>query len=284
MPITQVQPEVIPSVPQKFLPPKLIWTNPQSPRNSKAAAIFYSPHQDDETLAMCASIAEHVRHGRPVIVVLYSSGEICGALEILNGMNSSGETVTCDYHNTIHQFHLSPKEFVKARNAEFLAACKQLGVQQVYIANNGKGYDENLDQKAMICTYRELMLYFDEQFPGCSHKLISGDCDHTLTGVKHPTHRAGAIAANQLFHSGKIRDIRLYRDYVYYFPEDEREAQWKKKISASDKQKRRRAMDEYNLFNPKIGRYAIGCQHSVYELFDASYESDYEYIDYPKRY
>lgn len=269
----------------KFVSPKLVWINPNQPLNNNIKpAIFYTPHQDDETLGMGASIAEHVRVGRPVYVVLYSTGSLTGAFEVLNGVDSNGQVVECGYHNLVHNFNLSIQDFVFARNLEFIAACKALGVHKVFISNNGLGYDETVGLANMTFQYKELIHYFENLYPNASHKLMSGNCDQTPFGTRHLCHRAAAEAVHEIYQTGQISDFRLYRDYVFYFPEINRNADWIKQVIQVDKEKRQNALDEYGLFLPQNGRYAIGYEHSVYELFDNSYNSNWEYIDFPYNY
>lgn len=38
-------------------------------------AIFYTPHQDDESLGMAGAIVEHIEAGRPVFLVLLTDGK-----------------------------------------------------------------------------------------------------------------------------------------------------------------------------------------------------------------
>lgn len=262
----------------KANPPALVWSAENQPNPSTISpAIFFTPHQDDETIGMGASIIEDVRIGRPVYVVLFTNGAVSGALEILNGAKP------CTYHHTIHHFNLSVQDFIDARNAEFIAACKVLGVHRIYIANLGAGYDESIGLKCMTYKFKELILYFKNQNPNASNKIISGNCDKTPSGLRSDAHRAGAIAMHQLYTAGKITDIRLYRDYVYYYSQKQRTAGWIKPVSTNfDMMLRQRACDEYKYFNPDEGRYAIGFEHSVWELFNKSYWSSYEYIDYPE--
>src|SRR5260221_6150791 len=73
--------------------PALVWKNPTKP-SINSPVIFYSPHQDDETLAMGASIAECIRIGKPVYVVLFTNGASSAALLSLNGITP------CRYHHT----------------------------------------------------------------------------------------------------------------------------------------------------------------------------------------
>jgi tetratricopeptide (TPR) repeat protein len=98
-------------------------------------------------------------------------------------------------------------------------------------------------------------------------------------GDRMNAHRACANALELLYASDSSINIYLYKDYVYYFPKEERTASFIKKNKKRDTKKKHKAFDEYNLFDPTKGRYAIGYQHSVWELFNNSYSSEYEYID-----
>ena len=264
--------------------PLLVWSSKMLPNPSiSPPAIFYSPHQDDETIGMGASIAEHVRIGRPVFVVLFTNGAGSSAINILNGKEK------CYNHNTFHHFNLTQEDIITARNAEFIAACKKLGVHRIYIANNGKGFDESIGLINMTLKFKNLILDFQDQYPTISHKLISGNSDYACTGEKcdvytrSDAHRAGDIAINELFKSGKVNDIRLYKTYIYSscYNSRKRNANWLKPISELDMLTKQKACDEYKLFKPKLGRYAIGFEHSVWEYFSNTYSSEFEYVNYP---
>jgi hypothetical protein len=45
--------------------------------------------------------------------------------------------------------------------------------------------------------------------------------------------------------------------------------------------RKQKACNEYKLYKPEKGRYAIGFSHSVWEYFSNTYSSKYEYIVYP---
>jgi hypothetical protein len=255
--------------------PLLVWESKKTPKNSKKSpAIFYTPHQDDETLGMGASIAEAVRKGHPVYVILMTNGKNEGIKQLLNGEHF------CDYHQEKHQFNLSDDAVIKARNDEYIAACKALGVHKIYIANNGAGYDESMGLESMSNQFFKTIKYFHLLHPLASHHSISGNCDpYNSKGDRMNAHRACANALNFIFSHNYTQNIRLYKDYVYYFPINQRTATFIKRVHRKDSKKRHLAFEEYNLFNPSIGRYAIGYQHSVWQLFNESYSSEYEYID-----
>jgi hypothetical protein len=260
----------------EFPTPLLVWSSDVQPNPELGSpAVFYPPHQDDETLGMGASISEHVRAGKPVYVVLFTNGE-SAALGILNGKEK------CDYHKVFHDFKLNHAEFRHARNKEFIAACKVLGVHRIYIANNGLGFKENMPTEQLTRRFRETILYFEKNFPGSDHKLINGICDHTPHNTRNSAHEAGAVAIKKLYDEGIVTYVRLYRVYTYYSAKKYRVAGWIKPVHPADKLRRKKACDEYGLFYPEIGRYAIGYEHSVYPLFSASYSSNFEYIDFPE--
>ena len=258
--------------------PLLVWTNPSQPNPSKnPPAIFYAPHQDDETLGMGASIANHVRMKKPVYVVLLTNGAYSKAIDILNGSSS------CEFHHTTHHYNLSITEFIAARNAEFIAACKALGVHRVYIANAGKGYDESIGLNNMTEKFEKVILYFHKLFPASYQKIINGGCDFTPSGKRSDAHRACTLAMYELRNMNAVKDVCLYKVYVYFFAQQERHADWINTVDEADVISRQRACDEYKYFNPALGRYSIGYAHSVCQLFMNSYLSRQEYIDYLKK-
>ncbi len=256
--------------------PLLVWSSSNQPDQISASSgpvIFYSPHQDDETLGMGAAIAENVRIGNPVYVVLFANGGGSAVLDVLNGKSP------CPYHQTTHHFNLSRQAFINARNAEFIAACKILGVHRIYIANNGSGWDESISLENLTNQFKELILFFHDQFPSASHNLISGNCDVPPSESRQKAHSAGAIAIHQLYMSGLLTNVQLFRDYVYYYAPEKRMADKIRPVLYSDMLVRQCACDEYGYFNPEEGRYAIGATHSVPQLFNDSYWSVFEYVD-----
>lgn len=258
-----------------FIESNLIWSSKKQPKfNSDKPIIYYTPHQDDETLAMGASIAESARKGKTVYVVLMTNGKNEGIKAILNG------EVKCNFHDTFHHFNLTDTDVIHARNLEFIAACKRLGAHKVFISNNGQGYDESIGLDSMSHYFFKTMEFFANQFPEAKHNTISGNCDsYDHEGHRVDAHRACANALQLLYNQGKTKKINLYRDYIFYFPVEQRHAGINKKLNKKDIKKRQKACDEYNYYNPVEGRYAIGYQHSVWDLFNNSYSSTFEYVD-----
>ena len=73
-----------------------------------STVLFFTPHQDDETITMGAAIRHHLEYGHDVYVVLMTDGGASGA-RAKTGLNVY--------------------DFIDARVDEMTRACRQLGVQ-----------------------------------------------------------------------------------------------------------------------------------------------------------
>jgi len=248
--------------------PVIVWQSENQPNPLvKAPAIFYPPHQDDETLGMGASIVEHVRIGRPVYVVLLTNGANKGMLAYLKKINPKS----------------TMQDVITARNNEFIAACIALGVHRVYIANAGQGFDESMSLLFLKNNFKNTMSFMRNLFPLASHKTISGNCDSSNRHChKKPAHQAAANAIHELYNLKTITDVRLYRVYYYYQNTQhcDRRPSWLKPVKTSDKLIRQKAINEYKYINHSIKRYGLAYWQSVPILFDNSWNSNYEYVDF----
>jgi len=253
-------------------PPQLVWNSPEPVAGNLGPAIFYSPHQDDESLGMGASIAEHARAGRPVYVVLMTKGE---------------NTRMLDHITEYYDEDAVMSDVVTARNNEFVAACQALGVHRIYIANGGAGYTENVTTNTLVNYFKKTMIFMDNTFPVASHKTVSGNCDvYDNSCATMPAHSACATAMYDLWDSGTISDIRLYRLYNFYFTNYETPSgcshapDMVRTIDPLDKATRVNAFAEYSKLDPCNQRYGLGRRVSVPDLFDNIEPHDFEYLDY----
>lgn len=255
--------------------PLLVWENQNQPDPLKVRpAIFYTPHQDDETIGMGAAISEHSREGRPVYVVL-----------LTNGMNYHMLAWIRKKYNQAANM----QDVIDARNREFIAACIELGAHRIYIANRGKGYnDETIGQCASANwnqtkkSFKRTMYYFEKKFPGASHKTISGNCDsYNKQGKKIPSHQAAASALHDLYNMGLISDARLYRVYCFYYiePSPDKSCNYFSPVSELDKKIKQQAINQYRYKNPDEKRYGLG-YWSVHSLFNNAWDANYEYVDF----
>lgn len=247
--------------------PLLVWIAPgHLKKQNSSIAIYYSPHQDDETIGMGASIAEQVRSGRPVYVVLLSRGDNENMLNYLRSVDPDAEM----------------QDVIEGRNNEFIAACKALGVQRIYIANGGNGFDERESFPDLVADFKKTMTYFANLFENSSQYSTSGNCDsYNQQCDKMPAHQAAATALHQLYDAGLISDITLFREYYYYNNSGkcDRPCSLMKSIDEIDKLQRQKAINEYKFVDLKIHRYGLGYWHSVDVLFNNSWNSNLEEID-----
>lgn len=137
-------------------------------------AIFYSPHQDDETLSYAVDIIKHLRAGRRVIVVLYTDGKGSFVQDVLNRKidpntgNPYSSAYWGGYHSPTREGYtpLTDDDFSKARTDEFKSACAQLGVLPEDIITDFVDAFNIENVKTLIRKYEAL-------YPSASHKAMS---------------------------------------------------------------------------------------------------------------
>lgn len=118
-------------------------------------AVFFTPHQDDETLFMGAAIVQHIRAGRKVYVVLLTDG---GA-------------------SAVSALYPSRAVFVAERDREFTAAVRRMGAIPVIPP------DRAMDGQLTAQRAQQIMLRYT--FPGASLKTMSeydAQPDHAAAG------------------------------------------------------------------------------------------------------
>ncbi|KAF9099121.1 hypothetical protein BGX27_000662 [Mortierella sp. AM989] len=242
--------------------------------------IFYVPHQDDDALAMALSIREHIESGRRVIVHLYSDGINPLLRDIVAG------DVPCTLHHMpIHRQNLTLQDVVTGRTHEFRNSLRALGVKDEDVFETGwSDVEPYLNYDAFKEKLRDLIVGYEDKYPGASHKCISGEYDTDATG-RNPTHRACWDVATTLVDdnpggwpsSNQLWDFRFYRTYTFYNPKHSRTAQYIRSLPQYLHYKQR-ALDQYKRWDPESGELAWG-YHSVKPLIDASYHDPLLYID-----
>jgi hypothetical protein len=152
---------------------------------------------------------------------------------------------------------------------EFVASARRLDVDRVFMVNDGQGLDLGMSYNKLVDCVKQTIKRFEHLYPGASHNLVSGNLDRLPRGsatVTNAIHQACWDAAIKL--NGKISDFRFYRVYVYWKDRADREWQLCKQT----------ALNEYKLFSPEAGRFAVG-YHSVRQLIDAAAADSKEYLD-----
>lgn len=234
-------------------------------------AIFYTPHQDDESLGMAGAIVEHLEAGRPVYVVLLTDGHPSAGH--MQPLLSGGKR--CSWHGRRHDFGLTVDEMIQSRNRELFAACDALGVHRVFLAEGGGIPDLSLE--ALTARIRSVIQDFESRYPGSSHKLVSGVKEARVV-PSNTAHVASWNAAMSL--KGEISDFRFYRVYELAEPDPTlRTAERIDTLSSSQREKKRKALEEYKCFDPGRRRYAFG-YHSVRSYIDRAMDEPHEFVDF----
>jgi hypothetical protein len=235
--------------------------------------IFYAAHQDDEAIGMAGAIREYKEAGRPVYLVLLTNGANPLLLNILNG------STECAWHQTHHDFRLTMEQMCWARKMEFVASAGRLGADGIFIVNEGQGLEPSMDYRQLVKCVKQTIKRFERKFPGATHHLMSGSLDLLPAGSASATnlcHQACWDAAMKL--RRKISEFRFYRVYIYWKDPADRRSQYQRDLKSEWQVAKRAALDEYKLFCPEAGRYAVG-YHSVPQLLDAAASDSKEYLD-----
>lgn len=157
---------------------------------SKSKVVFYIPHQDDESLYYSQTILKAIEEkGKDnVYVVLITDG---GASKI-------------QYAEDVVK-QLEPEigfTFSKARDNEYLAACRVLGIKEENILFNEElGIERLKDGKVDHEDVKATMLYFENKF--------NGDVTHVTYTFKfdyHKDHRALGTALNELYYDLDLKE------------------------------------------------------------------------------
>ena len=98
-----------------------IFDNSKENKHSKTV-LYFIPHQDDELLTMGIDIVNSVNLGMDVHVILCVNGSKSSVKKTLN----NGKT--CSFHKNKHTYDLIFRDFVSARDREFIESCICLGI------------------------------------------------------------------------------------------------------------------------------------------------------------
>lgn len=202
--------------------------------------VFYSQHQDDETLFAGSTIVDAVASvGKEnVYMVLVSDGDESGVF------------------NNPRYVNLTREEKATLRNNEFIAACSRLGIDP----NNIRFLNER-DESLKFSSLSNTILDFENRYSKVTHVVHSYMYD---INVQHM--QSGKIVYD-LFKQGLIKDARFFArtDQGYKIPSDyliEALAD-----NNDEKEKVIQAINEYKLDNADMVREGIAYK-SVKNLFD----------------
>ncbi|MCC0784436.1 PIG-L family deacetylase [Clostridioides sp. ES-S-0108-01] len=232
------------------------------------ATLFFTPHQDDETLSMGSAIIEHVEKSDTHVILCTD-----GSKSIIRKVLDDGGT--CSYHiKDVHKYSLAESEFSKDRDEEFKDSCEAMGVKEsnIHIEDN-RAHDGALNKEKA----KEIILKYLKKYPDAKVKTVT---PFKANGI-HEDHRALGKAALELYQEGKIKDLRFYvepYDYNDFKKVNPSIEVWE--VLPSQEEKLLSAMNSYKKWNPESGHYAIG-YHSVKSHFDELALNKIQYVHAP---
>lgn len=216
--------------------------------------VFYTPHQDDETLWAGKIISHHTQVGRDVRIMLGTDGSTSAIRKALNGEEANGWWG--GYHYPIREgipAPLSSSDFAAARDRELLQAARQLGVLPYQVNLRTETRTANITAEQA----KALMLDNEAQWPKCGHYT-------THWTDPDPNHAAMGIALRELKIEGKVTDARwVVRRSQIGTVEGAVEYKVPSPYTAIANQMALAATECYGAWAPTQGMYAIG-YHSVH--------------------
>lgn len=238
------------------------------PEASGRPIIFYTPHQDDETLWMGTVIAHHTLVGREVHVVSVTDGSTSAVRDSLNGLKANGWWPAGQHYPYREGIpDLDPAAFAAARDQELIDACAELGVSELnlhfdWAVPRADGTTLTREANISVADAESLIRDFAVRYPDAGHYT-------TWWGDTDPNHAAiGQALRNLAVTSDPARKIVDRRWLVrtgqnpvgselYTLPSTLADA-----ITGMV----RSAVKAYAAWAPRAGRYAIG-YHSVPQYF-----------------
>lgn len=202
--------------------------------------VFYSQHQDDETLFAGSAVVDAIESvgASNVYVVLITDGDESGVFNFNRYAN------------------LNLEEKTKLRNNEFYAAINKLGVlpeNVVYLNQPEKEFNENL--------IKEVMLNFESSFESVTHVTHSYKYDY------HNQHLKTGDLLYSLYKDGLINDVRFFARKELIPSKGNKLLIESIADNDIEKNKVILATNEYKLDNKDMIREGIGYK-SVKTLFD----------------
>jgi hypothetical protein len=251
--------------PQNHPPSRVSYDKPDYAHNmrkmnasgNERPAIYYCPHQDDETLSYSVDILNQLAAGKRVIVVLYTNGSGSRAQKVINGKEYSTYWGGTHHPSKEGYVPLTDEQFIQARMNEFRCACYQLGIAPSDVIVD---FPERID----VAGLKKLISKYETIYPGASHKAMS-------YYDRFPPHAISGQALNELYNEGVVSDARFFISRY----------NWEKPgpgdistATPNQAQTIKHAVEPYHAWNPLVGSYASGF-HSVPEQFN-------DYLAYPQ--
>lgn len=217
--------------------------------------VYLSPHQDDEVLSMGAAIRRDVERFGPasVCVALFTTGQHSAVRSRFAAPGFVPAGRSTPYVNaTVAK---SPTAFGKARDREFVAALRALGVPAANIhLDNLPGWKRVFDWNDE--EHGDRIAGNAARFVDAAIRRFGARAAYATMSEHDPSADHRALGAALLERADRVRDVRLY------YPQFQRSlldpdvrlvAETARNPAAV-----RAAAAQYGLFEPAAGRYGIG--------------------------
>jgi LmbE family N-acetylglucosaminyl deacetylase len=223
-------------------------------------ALFFAPHQDDETLIFGVEIGRHVTAGRPVTVICAGDGTKTGALGVLNGASP------CGYHGYTHNPAAEGRTTMVGSD---LTAYRTVEQHSAAAALRVSTYVPGIDPEdgLTVQVWRDLLLAHEYRTTGGASVFVCTPWE-TTGGVGNPDHGNAGLAMQQLRAEGHYSDAAgvwvAYGVFSRYWTSPGCPAGITRGPGTAEERARLlAAADTYRAFNPQQGSLAIGWSHSV---------------------
>lgn len=247
---------------------------------SGAPSIYYSPHQDDETIGMSGSILRDKAAGRPVYLVLVTGGENDGLRRQMNvGACAMKNRCPAPGHRHTLNWPEGGDNVVRGRTAEFRRAAGFLGVDRIFrlgMEDDIRGEEDDDPKPANYAVFvdrlEQHVRSFVKTFPGASHTFAAGWLDSNIT------HKACSDVANRLRNDIEDMSFLHIYSYVQYSPADRDRggAADVLHIPADHFKRKLQAIAAYRTWSPSRGLYSLGW-HSVSDFFESASKDPREF-------
>ena len=221
-------------------------------KNVTKTVLYFVPHQDDELLTFGIDIANSVKEGCDVHVIVCTDGSSSNVRLRL------GNREFCTQCNEQHVFDLTRADFTATRDQEFIGSCTALGVKRENIhMEDERVVDGQLTEDEAKRIIKKYLALIDEDSTVCTMYPNPPE-------IQHKDHMRLGFGAKALKEEGVIQHLVLMEEpYVAiiaeHTPDDEPILVYAPDDIAVQIQK---AVDEYFLWKPAEKRYAVGF-HSV---------------------
>ena len=238
---------------------------------------YFPPHQDDELTNFGAAILKDIAAGYDVRCVLCTDGGASSARSLI------GNGEECCLHPGRHDHRLTVPEFCAARDREYKACCRELGLEEENIIISPlRGRDGALTvaqaraiildairglepEKVTVKTLAPIpgprsrgRIVPDDRDPAPYETAIDQNPDHTATGA----------AARELFKEGAFGHLVQFFESIHLDAAGNNAAGLRR-ITPDEvrREKYIKAAGCYGIWDPENGFYAVG-HHSVKDEFD----------------